>query len=299
MIDTTSIIFTPTVRDDAIEITGSAAPVDLELLFKLLHLHFTAPRADTVAFRRFQERAASFARGRTVDPDAIFADSVAAITTQYNARAAERHALARLGQPGQGVGVLERAHVQRRRVRPGHDGRLRAGSAMRPLIALAISASLPAGTPERVRDTGARFLTASSAGTSRPVWDRSRTQIVSLRHLRRNSDANTQLNTATELAELALTDRLREPTRRTYNASVGRVSPSDAAVPLRDHHRLRGVARPHRPLTTAAIAELNRLRTTGPTDGEFDKVRAAKRATSTAKPKATATGRRSWHGTPG
>lgn len=56
--------------------SGFASPADLETMFQLLYLRFTAPRADEEMFGSIQTRLRESIRNRENDPDAVFADAV-------------------------------------------------------------------------------------------------------------------------------------------------------------------------------------------------------------------------------
>lgn len=57
---------------------GSASPDDIETLFQLVHLYFTAPRADTAALAAFQNQQKPFLRNRSATPSGVFQDSLIA-----------------------------------------------------------------------------------------------------------------------------------------------------------------------------------------------------------------------------
>ncbi len=57
---------------------GSASPEDLETLFQLIHLYFTAPRADSTAFEALKNQQRSFLVNRAANPMAAFQDTLMA-----------------------------------------------------------------------------------------------------------------------------------------------------------------------------------------------------------------------------
>ncbi len=67
-------------------VSGSASPRDLEDLFQLVHLFFTAPRRDSTAFESFRSRMRIVLANRGADPDAVYGDSIGAILAQYHPR---------------------------------------------------------------------------------------------------------------------------------------------------------------------------------------------------------------------
>ena len=57
-------------------IEGGASPQDLETMFQLLYLTFTAPRAEDDAYQSFMARVRSFLENRSSRPEAVFGDEV-------------------------------------------------------------------------------------------------------------------------------------------------------------------------------------------------------------------------------
>ena len=67
-------------------LSGGASPRDLETLFELIYLTFTAPRADTTAFQAFVTNARASIANRGASPEAVFGDTLQAILTQHHPR---------------------------------------------------------------------------------------------------------------------------------------------------------------------------------------------------------------------
>ncbi len=57
-------------------IEGGASPQDLETMFQLLYLTFTAPRSDPDAYQSFMARIRSFVENRSSRPEAVFGDEI-------------------------------------------------------------------------------------------------------------------------------------------------------------------------------------------------------------------------------
>jgi zinc protease len=68
-------------------IRGSASPKDLETMFQLVYLDFTAPRLDPAAYAAFKNQVGPFLANRGNDPDQVFSDTVTATMSQHNFRA--------------------------------------------------------------------------------------------------------------------------------------------------------------------------------------------------------------------
>lgn len=77
----------PGIGETAETVGGSASPKDLETLFQLLYLHFTAPRADSVAFESYRVRMKEIIETARSSPERAFHDTVTVTMAQYHYRA--------------------------------------------------------------------------------------------------------------------------------------------------------------------------------------------------------------------
>ncbi|MFC1562071.1 M16 family metallopeptidase [candidate division KSB1 bacterium] len=68
-------------------LSGGASPKDLETLFQLIYLRFTAPRADPEIFASLQSRFRAVLANRSASPTAVFSDTLQAVLTQHHYRA--------------------------------------------------------------------------------------------------------------------------------------------------------------------------------------------------------------------
>ncbi len=67
-------------------VSGSASPADLETMFQLIYLRFTAPRADDTFFEVWQTQNRQFLANRGMNPAAVFSDAYTRIMTQDHPR---------------------------------------------------------------------------------------------------------------------------------------------------------------------------------------------------------------------
>jgi zinc protease len=67
-------------------LSGRASPQDLETMFQLIYLDFTAPRLDTSAFQAFKNQVGPFLANRGADPDQVFSDTVSWTMSSHNYR---------------------------------------------------------------------------------------------------------------------------------------------------------------------------------------------------------------------
>jgi zinc protease len=65
---------------------GQGSPTDLETLFQLIHLSFTAPRRDEAAFTAWRTRETESVKNRRLSPEASFAEDLTLFQTQNHPR---------------------------------------------------------------------------------------------------------------------------------------------------------------------------------------------------------------------
>jgi len=67
-------------------VSGSASPKDIEAMFQLIYLSFTAPKVDSTAYKSFQSRIKGYIENRSADPNAVYSDTIQVTTAQYHYR---------------------------------------------------------------------------------------------------------------------------------------------------------------------------------------------------------------------
>ncbi len=136
--------------------SGSASPDDLETLFQLIHLYFTAPREDAEAFGAYKERIRGVLQNRSARPEAAFSDTLQVTLAQNHLRS-QPFTVERLDD----IELEEALDVYRDRFRDAGDFTfVFVGAfmpeAMEPLVQQYL-ATLPAtGREEAPRDLGIR-----------------------------------------------------------------------------------------------------------------------------------------------
>ena len=76
----------PGIGSRSESMVGSASPEDLETMFQLIYLRFTAPRADPSAFQAFQDRIRGMLQNRDMRPETAYADTIQVTMSQYHFR---------------------------------------------------------------------------------------------------------------------------------------------------------------------------------------------------------------------
>jgi len=77
----------PSIGELSEGLSGTASPKDIETLFQLIHLYFTAPRKDPLAFQAFQQQMEAFLANRSASPVAAFQDTLTVTLSQGHPRA--------------------------------------------------------------------------------------------------------------------------------------------------------------------------------------------------------------------
>jgi zinc protease len=65
---------------------GSASSQDIETMFKLIYLYFTAPRKDSVAFHSYLSRMNTYLQNRSAEPNSAFQDTLQVTLSNYHLR---------------------------------------------------------------------------------------------------------------------------------------------------------------------------------------------------------------------
>jgi zinc protease len=67
-------------------LSATASPTDLDTMFQMVHLRFTAPRRDESAFQAWRSMEMESAKNRRLSPDATFRDELTLLSTQNHRR---------------------------------------------------------------------------------------------------------------------------------------------------------------------------------------------------------------------
>jgi len=257
-------------------LSGSASPRDLETLFQLIYLTFTAPRADTTAFEAFITNARASLANRGASPEAVFGDTLQATLTQYHPRT-------RAVTPGAvdslDLGAALRFY-QDRFADASDFTFLFVGNvvpdSIRPLVERWIG-----GLPSRLRRESFRDLGIEpprgvvERTVRKGVEEKSLTQIVFTGPFQYDRPNRAAIRGLAEVLTIRLREQLREALGGTYGVSV-QASPVRWPRPAYSFAIGFGSA-PERAdeLARAAMATVDSIRASGPTPEEVAKVREA------------------------
>lgn len=137
--------------DDVVSAGGS--PKDLETIFQLLYLRFTAPRLDTDAFAAMKAQVEPFLANKGNDPESVYDDTVSVTMSQHHFRSRPLTA-ATFAEVDPNTAL---AFYRARLANAGNFTFAIVGNVqldeLKPLVERYL-ASLPAGAPESWRDIG-------------------------------------------------------------------------------------------------------------------------------------------------
>ncbi|HEX8359542.1 MAG TPA: insulinase family protein [Longimicrobium sp.] len=255
-------------------VSGYAAPHDVETMFQLVYLYFTAPRRDPVAWAAYRERAREAFRDRALSPEAVFADTLRSAVTQGNPRARPLTAAAVDSLD------LDRAlSVYRERFGDAGDftfymvGAFQPDS-MRPLVERYLGGLPATGRREAPRDRGVRTPAGVVRKTvKRGVEPQARTQVVFSGPVVWERRSVALLRTLADALQIRLRERLREQLGGTYGVAVA----ASAQREPRPEYRfvVDFSAAPDRldELSAALFTELEAVKRGGVTEADLAKVR--------------------------
>lgn len=259
-------------------VSGFASPRDAETMFQLVYLYLTAPRRDPQAWEAYRERARESVRNRSASPEAAFADTLTSILTGDDPRS-------RPLTPAAFDSIsLDRAlAVYRERFGDAGDftfylvGNLQPDS-LRPLVERWLGGLPTAGRQETWRDRGVRPPAGIVRRTvRRGVEPKARTQLVFHGPLEFGRESLADLRVLAEVLELRLRERLREDLGGTYGVGVAAGGVNEPAPRYRFLVDFGSAPERLDELTRVVFAEIERLKTEGPTPAELAKVAEAQR----------------------
>jgi zinc protease len=255
-------------------LSGAASSRDLETLFQLIHLKFTAPRVDTAAFLTYQAQARAAMESRGSTPENVFQDTLRSVLSQNHPRA-RPPTLAMFDE----LDLHRSFEIYRDRFSDASDftfyfvGNFDVDE-LRALSELYI-ASLPgAGRVETGRDLGVRPPAGVVHRTvRRGLEPKAMTQIVFTGGFEFGQENLYSLTALAEVLQIRLREVLREEMSGTYGTGV---RASGSAGPWPQYQLSIGFGTsPERlgELTGAVLQEIESLRAHGPGAVELQKVR--------------------------
>jgi len=212
----------PSISTTQEGLSGRASPSDLDLLFELIYLTMTAPRADGPAFQAFLTNAEAALANRAGDPDAAFADTLQVTLSQHHPRS-------RPVTPAllDSLDLAVAYRFYRERFADAGDftfvfvGAFEVDS-LRPLVERWLGGLPAGGREERWRDPGIRPPRGVVERTvRRGLEPRSTTRIVFTGPVQPTRGVRAALRALSGVMDIRLRENLRESLGGTYGAGTG------------------------------------------------------------------------------
>ena len=260
------------------DVSGRASPKDLETLFELLWLRFTAPRADSAAVQALRQQISAVLTNRGRVPEAIFSDSLSLLL-------ANRHPRVKVPSADlfRSVSLDDAMAVYRERFADANGftfvfvGNVTAEQ-LEPHIVQWLAALPANGRTDAPRDLGIRPPSGVAQLVLRAGVEPKATTVIAYHGERPSTVASRQaFRTFGEILETRLLEELREALGGTYSVSVSAV----ASTQPRDAQQLviQYGSAPERvdSLYAAVTRTIDALRREGPTDAELAAAREKQR----------------------
>ena len=212
----------PAIGETTEGFQGRSSPKDVETMFQLAYLEFTAPRLDTVVFTTFKGQAATILANRALSPEAAFQDTIQVTLAQHAFRA--RPLTPKVFEEVNPQKAL--AFYKDRYADASDFTFVLVGNvdtvAIKPLVETYL-ASLPnTGRKEKARDTGMKTPKGVIERTLRRGTEpKASTRLVFTGECSYTPEDRFILRALTTLMQTRLNETLREKLGGTYSPSVG------------------------------------------------------------------------------
>jgi zinc protease len=251
------------------DVNGRASPRDLEILFELLWLRFTAPRVDSAAVQAFRQQIGAVLANRSRAPEAAFSDTISLTLANYHPRVQLPTAALFNSVP-----LDEALAIYRERFGDASGftfvfvGNV-TPEQLEPLLVRWIAALPTTGRSEQPRDLGMRPPPGVVQKVVRAGVEPKSSTVIAYHGERATTVASRQaFRTFGDILETRLTDELREALGGTYSVGVS----ASASTQPRDAQQLViqfGSSPENADTLFAAVQRaIEALRTTGPSTEE-------------------------------
>jgi zinc protease len=259
-------------------IGGNASPSDVETMFQLIYLYFTAPRRDSAAYESIKSRMQAFLANRNADPGSAFYDTLSVTLAQHHFR--ERPPTTELYDE---MDLDASYEFYRDRFADAGDflfvfvGNFEP-EGLKPLIQTYLGGLPSTGREETWRDEGIRYPTGVIEKTVyKGIEPKSQTRIVFTGPFEWTRENRYAIRALGDVLRIRLREVLREDMGGTYGVSVGGSGSRD---PVPDYRFSIGFGTaPERleELVDAVFLEIDSLQTVGPSQEDIDKVKEQQR----------------------
>ena len=258
--------------------SGSASPQDLQTLFELVHLYFTAPRADSDALEAYQTRFRASIENRALTPESALSDTL--IATLYGD--AHRYQPATLAQIDS-LDLQTALGIYQDRFADASDFTFIFTGNFNPdtlkSLAQTYLGTLPATDREETyRDIAPDLPEGTIEKTvEKGLGERSRAVMLFHGPFEYNQENRQHLRSLADVLRIELREELREERGGVYGVSVS-ASPSGQPDPSY-RFQISFTCDPARAdeLTEAVLAQIEQIKEDGPAEDDVQKVKEQQR----------------------
>ena len=264
----------PNIGETSEMVQGQASPKDIETLFQLVYLQFTAPRLDSAAFEAFMNQQRAFLANRGASPEGTFFDTVSVTMASHSARV-RPVTLETLSEV-----KPDRAYqiVKERFADAGDFTFVFVGSVdvatLKPLVERYIASMPSTGSKESWKDVGARPPTGAVEKVVRKGTEpKALSQVIFTGPIDYTETNQFAMRALIEVMRYKLIETLREGMSGTYSPGIGgnatNIPRPQYQITINFGSSPENADRLYR----AAMAIVDTLKTQGPTQADVDKVR--------------------------
>ena len=263
----------PNIGETVEQIQGTASPKDIETLFQLVHLTFTAPRLDSSAFQAFMNQQRAFMSNRSASPEANFFDTVSVTMASGSRRARPINAEAlNEVKPDRAYQIFKERFSNASDFTFVFVGAVDLAT-LKPLAEQYIG-SLPAGRKEMWKDAGIKPPTGViEKVVHKGTEPKSISQVIFTGPFQYNEANQFALRALSEVMQYKLIETLREQLSGTYSPGIfgqsSRIPRPEYTITMQFGSSPENAEKLYR----AAMAIIDTLQTKGPTQADVDKVR--------------------------
>ena len=273
-----SVSVRPSIGSLTEGMSGRASPKDVETMFQLIYLYFTAPRQDSTAFLSYKSRAQAMLENRSASPISAFYDTVTVTLSQNHFRAQPR-----TSAWYEQMDLEDSFTFYQDRFADASDftfafvGTFKIDS-IKPLVLTYLGGLPSADREETWQDVGIRPPEGVIRKTvSKGLEPVSRTEILFTGPFEWNRENRHSLRSMAEALQITLREILREDLGGTYSVNVRGSSGRD---PTQGYTAIISFgSSPERldELTQVVFAQVDSLKLVGPSSEVVDKVKEAQR----------------------
>ena len=264
----------PVISETTEGLTGGSSPQDIETMFQLAYLRFTAPRLDSTRFEAFKGQVAPFLANRGLAPNNVFGDTIQVTMAQgaFRARPVTPATFAE-------VDLARAYNFYRDRFADASDFTfVLVGNvdtvAIKPMVETWL-ASLPStGRKEKSRDTGILPPKGVIRKTvNKGTEAKATTSILFTGTCKSTPEDRFLLRALTTMMQTKLNESLREKLGGTYSPNIGgacqRLPRQEYTIQVGYGSSIENVE----PLTQAVLALIDSVKTRGPSEADVNKVK--------------------------